>query len=78
MVSLGQKLKMPKIWKKPFYNTIGVFLLKKKKARKTKYSRIETIFFLVVRAALDFVSVVYCIDTDEISMERTTFFFIYF
>ena len=42
MVSLGQKLKMPKTCKKQFYNNIRV-VLKKTAPKNTNYSRNETI-----------------------------------
>ena len=42
MVSLGQKLKMPKTCEKPFYNNIKVVLCKKQIEKNTKYSRNET------------------------------------
>ena len=43
MVSLGQKLKMPKTCEKPFYNNITVVLCKKTAGKNTKYWRNETI-----------------------------------
>ena len=42
MVSLGQKLKIPKTCEKPLYKTIRVVLCKKR-SKNTKYSRYETI-----------------------------------
>ena len=42
MVSLGQKLKMPKTCQKPFYKNIKVVLCKKTARKNTKYSRNET------------------------------------
>ena len=42
MVSLGQKLKMPKTCEKPFYKNIKVLLCKKQIEKNTKYSRNET------------------------------------
>ena len=42
MVSLGQKLKMPKTWEKPFYKNIKVLLCKKQIEKNTKYSTNET------------------------------------
>ena len=42
MVSLGQKLKMPKTCENPFYNNIKVLLCKKQIEKNTKYSRNET------------------------------------
>ena len=42
MVSLGQKLKMPKTCEKPFYKNIEVVLCKKPLQKNTKYSRNET------------------------------------
>ena len=45
MVSLGQKLKMPKTCEKPFYKIIRVVLCKKPLKKKiNKYSRNENIF----------------------------------
>ena len=41
MVSLGQKLKMPKTCEKPFYKNIKVVLCKKTARKDTKYSRNE-------------------------------------
>ena len=43
MVSLGQKLKMPKTCEKRFYKSIRVILCKKTAAKNTKYSRNEAI-----------------------------------
>ena len=43
MVSLGQKLKMPKTCEKRFYKNIRVVLCKKIARENTKYSRNETI-----------------------------------
>ena len=43
MVSLGQKLKMPKTCEKLFHNNIRVVLCKKPLEKKTKDSRNETI-----------------------------------
>ena len=43
MVSLGQKLKMPKICEKSFDQNIRVALFKKPFEKNTKYSRNETI-----------------------------------
>ena len=43
MVSLGQKLKMPKTYEKPSYKIIRVLLCKKTARKNTKYSRNETI-----------------------------------
>ena len=42
MVSLGQKLKMPKTCEKSFYKTIRVALCKNLLEQNTKYSRNET------------------------------------
>ena len=42
MVSLGQKLEMPKTCEKPFYKNSGVVLCKKPLEKKPKYSRNET------------------------------------
>ena len=42
MVSLGQKLKMPKTWEKPFYKKIRVVLWEKR-AKNTQDSRNEKI-----------------------------------
>ena len=42
MVSLGQKLKMPKKCEKPFYKNIKVLLCKKTNRKNTKDLRIET------------------------------------
>ena len=39
MVSLGQKIKMPKTCEKPFYKNIRGFLCKKPLEQTTKYSR---------------------------------------
>ena len=41
MVSLSQKLKMPKICQKSFYKNIKVVLCKKTAGKTTNYSRIE-------------------------------------
>ena len=43
MVSLGQKLKMPKTCEKRFYKNVRVVLCKKALEKTTKYSRNETI-----------------------------------
>ena len=43
VVSLGQKLKMPKTSEKRFYNNIGFVLCKKNAPKNTKYSRNESI-----------------------------------
>ena len=43
MLSLGQKIKMPKTCEKLFYKNIRVLLFKKPLAKNTKYSRNETI-----------------------------------
>ena len=43
MVSLGQKLKMPKTCENPFYKNIRVVMCKKTARKNTKYSRNETI-----------------------------------
>ena len=43
MLSLGQKLEMPKTCEKPFYKNIRVVLCKKTARKNTKYSRNETI-----------------------------------
>ena len=43
IVSLGQKLKMPKTCEKLFYKIIRVVLSKKTSGKNTKYSRNETI-----------------------------------
>ena len=43
MISLGQKLKMPKTCGKPFYNNIRDVLCKKPLKKNNKYSRNETI-----------------------------------
>ena len=43
MVSLGQKLKWPKTYKKRFYKYVRVVLCKKLLEKRTKYSRNETI-----------------------------------
>ena len=43
MVSLGQKSKMPKTCKNPFYKNIRAVLWKKPLEKNTKYSRNETI-----------------------------------
>ena len=43
IVSLGQKLKMPKTWGKRFCKNIRVVLCKKTARKNTKYSRNETI-----------------------------------
>ena len=43
MVSLGQKLKMPKTCENSFYKIIRVVLSKKTLEKNTKYSRNETI-----------------------------------
>ena len=43
MVSLGQKLKMPKACEKPFYKNIRVVLCKKPLKKKTKHEKNETI-----------------------------------
>ena len=43
MVSLGQKLKMPKTCEKRFYKNIRVVLCKKPLEKDTKYSKNETI-----------------------------------
>jgi len=43
MVSLGQKLKIPKTCKTPFYNNSTVVLCKKTTQKNTKYSRNETL-----------------------------------
>ena len=42
MVSLGQKLKMPKTCEKSFYKNIEVVLCKKTARKNTKYWRNET------------------------------------
>ena len=42
MVSLGQKLKMPKTCKKRFFKSVEVVLCKKTTPKNTKYSRNET------------------------------------
>ena len=44
MVSLGQKLKMPKPSEKPFYNNIRVVRRKKTARKNTEYWRNEIIF----------------------------------
>ena len=44
MVSLGQKLKMPKTCEKPIYKNIRLVLCKKTAQENTKYLRNETIF----------------------------------
>ena len=43
MVSLGQKLKMPKTCEKPFSENIRVVLCKKPLEKNTKYSKNETL-----------------------------------
>ena len=43
MVSLGQKLKMPKTCEKPFYKNIRGVSLEKTARERTKYSKNETI-----------------------------------
>ena len=42
MVSLGQKLKIPKTCEKPFYKNTRVVLCKKRLEKNPKYSRNET------------------------------------
>ena len=44
MVSLGQKLKMPKTCEKPFYKIHSSCSAQKTAGKNTKYSRNETIF----------------------------------
>ena len=43
IVSLGQKLKMPKTCEKRFYKNIRIFFVEKTAQKNTKYARNETI-----------------------------------